>query len=151
MWLRNLLKNMECTRCNMTSAIVDVISNGDKSQFYIFIRTPTLDHRYPPKVAYDPSTHSVKISGSGTAMYKLLHKVYPEAGFDYKVFQNQSCNGHKVDMIVPVPSNVPIFAPDTMKAHVLCEHGVVMLELDTAVDCVELPVYCNTAQKQNND
>lgn len=133
-----------------TNNIVDVISNADRSKFYVSIRTPTLDHRYPPKVAYDPCTHSVNISGSGVAMYKLLHKVYPEAGFDYRVFQNQSCNPTQVDINVPVPRTVPIFAPDTMKAHVLCEHGVVMLELDTAVNCVELPVICTTLQDKKN-
>jgi len=126
----------------MADTIIDVISNADKTKYYVFIRTPIMSDHSLPKVVYDLCTHSVKISGSGTPIYKLLHKVYPEAPFDYIVIQKTSCTDFKIDMNVPIPELVPIFNPDNIVAHALCENGVIMLELETCVNTVDVPIMC---------
>lgn len=125
---------------------VDVISNADASKYYVFIKTPTLDVRYKPKVVYDPLTRKVCITGSAVPMFRLLHKVCPEAPLDYKVWLRQS-TAEAMNRSIVVPEHVPAFNPDTMAAHVFLEHGVVMLEVDPYVNKMEVPLTCVALDK----
>jgi len=82
-------------------------------------------------------------------MFRLMNRIFPEDEviYDYKVLQRQTIND-ALNMVISIPSSVPRFDTKTMCAHVLYDHGVIMLEVD-ALDrsIIQVPI---STQRVNN-